>query len=301
MDDNNHNLECGEKRERAERTLNEVLDELASRCPLLPDHIEAVRTTPISLACEEVPQLEEVLQGVEGIPSWLLSKEDKSSLDSCKMKLSWFRDEEFLYWYFGRAIIIGVAGEALPDREYKQTMVAEVAHAIAASAGPYREGEFILDLGVGEFYDYSLTLLYDSDAELSENIRTSKLASLYKSYSKQSSSLQEAALKATPEVLSVLLPGQPPLSEEELKFFTTFAFDCFLVLEADPDHVDAAIIAYELFGAVSQYLGCSDKEALLYLPKIACKALYDTEVDFSSPEQFVETVKPRLPEYLNNG
>lgn len=300
--------ECAEKRARAERIFNEVVDELAGCCPLLPEHVEIVRNTPVELASEEVPLLETALEGIEGVPpdvlTEMLTLEEAASLDFCRMKLSFFRDHDFAYWFYGGTIIIGQAGERFADEKYKRSMAAELGHAISHTAWPFRGQDSKLDLGVSEFYDYAFTSLYEPEAGISEMIRHSRLASLCRAHSQHSSSPLEAARKAVPEAMAVISPDSPPITGEDAEFVDEFqdvVLDIFSVYDNDQTHTDGLVIMWEVLDEVSSILDCSHERAMLYLPHLACNALYDNAVDLSSPEAFVETVKARLPEYLNNG
>lgn len=260
--------ECKQKRERAERTFNESLEDITSRIDLHPAHLKEVRDTPIVLASETLPVARDMLYHIKDEGGDF--KIAGVVMDAGELRQFHRRLSEGHFCYSSTddrtlGVIVCRRGEADMSQHYRAGIQAEVAHAIVHTAKPYREGDFQLDLNVSEFYDAVLTYW----------VRPISLDNLAMNWMLCDVSFQRKPIRSM--VMLNRVRSQVP---------------------DEPTQVGARSIAWTLMKEMAGKLDLPIKDTLGYLPSIAGKALYDSRVDFSSPEAFVESVTARLDDYL---
>ena len=285
-----------EKRIRARRLFNEQLEGLAQRMNLKPEHLELVQGAPIELASEKIPFLEECLDQVLG---------DGEAYNRINETLSMFRNEAFFFDPFsGGRICVGLKGEVSSDETYGDGVASELVHTVLYWLPLYRSEEFALDSGVGEFYDAIFNWERDSEA-LEASIWIAHLSDLYLKFGEVFENLRIAANHAVeyaiPKIAAPNLQVYEKRGRELILEDSIYSTFVNTMRPDTPEHIVGQALAWQLAEDIISHVDCSIEEAFLSLTTIAQEALYDNAVDFSSPEQFVETVKPRLPEYLNNG
>lgn len=283
--------ECRLKGARAERTFNKALDEIASRVDLKPEHLAEIRKTKILLACETVPTLEAMLGRLENSGKNPGGKVRDAVAGRLYDLLGWHSKGGFTHISNGgtRSILVGVKGEEAADREYLGGFLSEIGHSIVRSLGEFREGEYTLDRNVSEFYDIAFSWWTDP---LGPNALMAILRQhdFYLRHERDREFLKKRAYKVT-EVLSS--------SERASRISAPEAYRALIKPKfSNPALVGGASICYRLAEEVARRKACAPEEVFDDLTGIAGKALYDSAVDFTSPDAFVESVSARLDDYL---
>lgn len=212
-----------------------------------------------------------------------------------------------------RGVLIGVAAESEPEDEYRLCFSAELGHAVSDLI---RGDGLQLDAGVGEFYDVAAQVAcltspaLDAGDSLAEKcqgfILNLHIARLYSDYMDRCGSFDEAvALMAREDICGKISEEEFAARCADAGFMGDYEKRCSYVAELlslyardKPEHVVGKRIAHDLRTAAAKHSGLMLEESLPLLVLIAGKALYDTEVDFSSEGAFVRTAKERLSDYL---
>ena len=313
----------------AERLFASELERIAESFPMKEEHLEDLRkNTTFRLGRDDLNELEERKQESEEAgrkltttfsgkvlkmyltlagkrAEWeeLISRNQRAAkryqemIDECS---SW----SFSYDPEGSDITIYPLGERkiTNQRSFSSGIMAELGHAVIMSAGSYREGEFQLHEAVSEFYDIAFQMYKFFDMQelsseelegLDSTLLIMRFADYYHVGMERYGSVGEAAYHAATTMCA-------PLSDD-FDFMGLFQlvhthFEVFAA--SRPEHSAALALAIRLMPSMSRETGLALEELLPHLMTVAMSALYDPEVDFSSPEGFVETVIARLPEYL---
>ncbi len=290
-----------DKHARAERVFEEVLEELAARYNLKPEHVERVRQTPILFASEEIPKLEARL-GERGIP-------DKEARDIGTL-LHIYTNIEFCFVHNSKSIVVCLPGESADDDLYKAGIRGETIHSFVNSvnglrggSGQYQGDGFKVSPVVDEFYETTLRLceIDGSAAGIKETmvspIGEYRLALLYLQCSPHVKDTRELAEAVASEVL---FPEMLRRGEEASIWLPEHVYNQFDIFSTSlPQHVKAHALTWLVLQTMRPYAGTlSAEEELDTTIGITLKALYDSEVDLSCPKRYLATLEPRLPKYL---
>ena len=315
----------------AERIFSSELERIASRFPLKREHLEDVlQNTGIRLGRDDITRYEEekrdseervrkltssffgkvcgafaALAGRRALWEDIITREQGTAeiyqglIDTCNSR-------SFAYDPKGRTIVIYPRGERRLDEDSRQFawgILAEMGHAVIDSAGPHREGGLDLHDAVGEIYDLAFQLYGLSGTEnlgsdaletVTDNLLYEMaLADTCSQYRGQCGSIEEAAYSAA----SALYAGASPETDFDA-FFQKLYAEFQRCASATEAHREGDVLALRLLRSMSKETGLSPADMLPSLMAVAISALYDPEVDFSSPESFLYSVETRLPDYL---
>lgn len=272
-------------RERAERAVEKQLEKIVQRADFRGEHIAKARETlRIRVASEDFEGIVEALWD-SYMPKDLraltegnmgeFSRVESHRLDwrpteavSLTDELFAFRFHSFCHAhhpegkYCGEGhIYIGFEGENFPDKIFEHAITAELGHHLLRTVVPDA------DSGVSELYDFSLS--WWAMRELAEYF-------------------DHACMKLR---LSDFLTEHKDLDAGTLN----------RIMLIDKTHATGYSLAWKLLLEIENLTGLEAKgiEAHYKLTDVTVKALYD-DVDFTSPERYLETIIPRLPEYLKD-
>lgn len=216
-------------------------------------------------------------------------------------------------------IYIGFGGEGWPSQKFDFGITAELAHHILHTE---REDAH---LGISELYDHALS--WWTTEGLPEyfdpgciKLRLAHFLTEHKGWDADFAMLAE---QAATEILSTdggryellscffgadylsrfIESGVLPTPDNiKYELINGPLFRNLQHMSWDKAHTTGNALAWELLLEIERLTGLEAKgiEAHYKLTDVVVQAMYD-DVDFTSPERYIETIKPRLPEYLNNG
>lgn len=216
-------------------------------------------------------------------------------------------------------IYIGFEGEKFRDDLFEHAVTAELGHHILRTARPDANS------GISELYDFSLSWwvmeeLPDYFDHGCMKLRLSDFLTEHQDGEQNSYTLAERAVagilstdNGRYELLSYFFGDEYidhfikmevlPTPDNVKTELAGILFRQFGQMLTDENHTIGWALAWKLLQEIERLTGHKAKgiEAHHRLTDVTVKAMYDDAVDFTSPERYIETVVPKLPEYLNNG
>lgn len=216
-------------------------------------------------------------------------------------------------------IYIGFDGENYLEGVFEHAITAELGHHVLRTARPDANS------GISELYDFSLSWwvmeeLPDYFDHGCMKLRLSDFLTEHQDGEQNSYTLAEQAVagilstdNGRYELLSYFFGDEYidhfikmevlPTPDNVKTELAGILFRQFSQMSYEENHTTGWALAWKLLLEIERLTGHKGKgiEAHHRLTDITVKAMYDDAVDFSSPERYIETVVPRLPEYLDNG
>ncbi len=323
------------RNEKAMRVYNGQLDLLCDAFDVRPEHRDHLyRTVGIIFASDQLVEIDRCIsewedyrarceatleeEAQEWSPSDLkaqVKKARKQLKETRALREEW-ASSKWAYCHDAdvKGVLVGIACESEPEESYRLGFTAELGHAVCELV---RGDGLQLDKGVSEFYDVAAQLVHqtsprpddddDGLAQRCENmIADTYFARLYTDYTARCGSFDETvALLAREDVCGKVSDEEFSARCADAGFMGEYEKRCSYVAEMlslyardKPEHVAGKRIAHDLRTEAAKQSGLRLEESLPLLVLIAGKALYDPDVDFSSEEGFVRTVKERLQDYL---
>ncbi len=296
---------AGRKPEAIGQALHERIDLLQDRLSSLevnypPSLWEKLHTTlSVSTASAALPSLEGLMEteSSSAMKSFIgCFLEDYTSSPA-------FYTHQKILSFPPMTIHLGQSAEGWDADTLGWALSSEIAHALSLHVIEDCRGK-ALSHAVGELYETAFSWWTNPLEEGNYDIMMMRTAHLYRECMRPGQTISEAASEAVS-----LLKAKGLNTAADKDAMTEALINNFELLEEDfpraegsalDPHVIAGWIGYSLLEGIAALTGRKPRDCMDGLTRVAALALYD-DVDFSSPERFVETVTSRLGGYLAAG